>query len=227
MLTARLAPALALALTTALFTPAAQGQSAEKTEARSSHPGAHLPGMHHPGMQASGDPSPGANGAAREGGHHAGAPPDEPGQSAFAALAEIREMLVADPDTDWSRVDLDALREHLVDMDRVVMSADVEVTEVPGGFRARVTGEGRTLAAIRRMVPSHARFMDGREGLATRVADLSKAEGGGAEGVEVTVTTADADAVPRLRALGFFGFLTAGDHHRPHHLMMARGEGHS
>ena len=40
--------------------------------------------------------------------------PTEPGQGAFGALHEIVRILEADPRIDWSKVDLDALREHLI-----------------------------------------------------------------------------------------------------------------
>jgi hypothetical protein len=38
------------------------------------------------------------------------------------------------------------------------------------------------------------------------------------------VTTADAGAVARIQALGFFGLMATGDHHRMHHIAMAKGE---
>jgi len=40
-----------------------------------------------------------------------------PGQDAFGAIQEIVQILDADPKTDWSKVDLEALRQHLIDMD--------------------------------------------------------------------------------------------------------------
>jgi hypothetical protein len=46
---------------------------------------------------------------------HAAPQPTEPGQGAFAAIAEIIALLEADPNTDWSKVDITALREHLVE----------------------------------------------------------------------------------------------------------------
>lgn len=52
--------------------------------------------------------------------------PTEPGQGAFAAIAEIVALLSADTSTDWSRVDITALREHLVDMNQLTLNADVE-----------------------------------------------------------------------------------------------------
>ncbi len=52
--------------------------------------------------------------------------PREPGQSAFAAIQEIVAILEADPETDWSRVNIEALRNHLADMDNVTLRADVK-----------------------------------------------------------------------------------------------------
>ena len=46
-----------------------------------------------------------------------------PGQEAFGTIQEIVRTLEADPKTDWSKVDIAALREHLIDMDEVTMRA--------------------------------------------------------------------------------------------------------
>lgn len=177
---------------------------------------------HHPSAHAGHGPGHAAHAGAHGG---RGALPGRVGQDAFAALAEMRTLLEADPSTDWSRVDLDALRDHLVDMNRVVLDAQVTVRRLPAGFEAELRGHGRTAEAIRRMLPAHGRFMNGSGGLNV-VVSMGSTEGGDRERALVRVTTEDEDAVARLQALGFFGFLTAGDHHRPHHLAMARGEGH-
>jgi hypothetical protein len=42
--------------------------------------------------------------------------PTMPGQDSFGAIQEIVRILEADPNTDWSKVDLEALRQHLIDM---------------------------------------------------------------------------------------------------------------
>ncbi|MCP5156625.1 MAG: hypothetical protein H6983_20785 [Ectothiorhodospiraceae bacterium] len=126
-------------------------------------------------------------------------------------------MLEADPDTDWTRVDIDALREHLVDMDEVTLRARTSRAEVDGGLRITVTGVGRTLEAIRRMVPAHARELDARHGWSV-VASMRP------DGVELVVTAADPVQVARIRGLGFMGLMVQGSHHRPHHLAIARGQ---
>ncbi|MEZ4456180.1 MAG: hypothetical protein R2882_06475 [Gemmatimonadales bacterium] len=145
--------------------------------------------------------------------------PTEAGQSAFAAIAEVVRLLEADSTTDWSRVDLEALRQHLIDMDEVTLRAVVAATDVPGGAAFLVTGEGRTLDAIRRMVPAHAPMLDAAPGYRARTEPA-------ANGVRLIVTAEDPAApgmVARIRGLGFIGAMTVGAHHGPHHLAIARG----
>src|SRR5271167_2194275 len=49
--------------------------------------------------------------------------PTMPGQDAFGAIQEIVQILQSDPKTDWSKVDLEALRQHLIDMNKVTLKA--------------------------------------------------------------------------------------------------------
>jgi predicted RNA binding protein YcfA (HicA-like mRNA interferase family) len=143
--------------------------------------------------------------------------PIMPGQDAFGTIQEIVRLLEADPSTDWSKVDINVLREHLVDMAKVTLDARVTATLVEGGARFEVTGDGRTREAIQRMVPAHAREIDGMNGWAAKADPLSG-------GVALTVTSADPKQTAKIRGLGFFGILTEGSHHQMHHLAMARGE---
>jgi len=146
--------------------------------------------------------------------------PTMPGQDAFGAIAEVVRMLDADPNTDWSKVDLERLRQHLIDMNEVVLRAQVKQTPVPGGLVIDVTGTGRTEQAIRAMLIPHAAELDRTPSFAAKTELIPG-------GVRLTVTSKTADdakAVARLRSLGFIGLLTVGAHHGPHHLAMARGE---
>jgi hypothetical protein len=88
--------------------------------------------------------------------HRAAATPTMPGQDAFGAIQEIVRILGADPKTDWSKVDLEALRQHLIDMNEVTLKADAAAQQIDGGLEISVTGTGRTLAAIQRMIPAYA-----------------------------------------------------------------------
>ncbi|MBJ3762542.1 hypothetical protein ILP92_07280 [Maribius pontilimi] len=141
----------------------------------------------------------------------------EPGQGAFAALSEVVRVLEADPKTDWPRVDLDGLRAHLVDMDLLATEAVAETTEIAGGLTARATGGPEVLAALSRMVPAHADQLRGQT-------DWTVSAKVGDDHVALTVTSDDPGTTARIRALGFFGLMASQDHHRMHHLSIARGE---
>jgi hypothetical protein len=140
-----------------------------------------------------------------------------PGQDAFGAVQEIVRILEADPKTDWSKVALEALRQHLIDMNEVTLRADATATEIDGGAAIRITGTGRALEAVKRLVPHHAAAINGLHGWSTRATPAP-------DGVVLTVTASDPNEVRHIRGLGFIGLLASGDHHQRHHLAMARGE---
>lgn len=143
--------------------------------------------------------------------------PSEPGDGSFAAIIEIVAMLSADPDTDWTRVDIAGLREHLVDMNQLVTGASVRSEPLANGLRMRIDTSGRAGEAASRMVPAHAPFLLAETGWHSEVVAEE-------DTIVWTVTTTDAGAVARIRALGFFGLMAIGNHHRMHHMAMARGE---
>jgi hypothetical protein len=139
------------------------------------------------------------------------------GQDAFGAIQEIVQILDADPNTDWSKVDLEALRQHLIDMNEVTLKADADSKQIDGGLEIAVTGSERTLIAIQRMVPAWAQTMNGHQGWSTKAAPLPNGE-------LLTVTAADPKEVQHIRGLGFIGLLVSGSMHQPHHLAIAKGE---
>jgi hypothetical protein len=150
----------------------------------------------------------------------AGPLPTSAGQAAFGAIGEVVRLLSADPNTDWAKVNVEALRQHLIDMDLVTMTSSVRQTNVAGGMQLEVTGTGRTVGAIRRMAINHTRMLD--QGSEYRASATEIANG--ARLVVRAKDVNDGKAVARLRGLGFAGLMTEGDHHAPHHLAIARGE---
>lgn len=143
-----------------------------------------------------------------------GRPPSEAGQAAFAAIQEIVAQLMADPETDWARVNIEALRQHLIDMDNVTMRAEVLAEPLENGARFVVTSDDPAVSAsIRRMTLGHAATMNGVDGWQLAAEET---EGG-------AVMSATGDAT-RIQALGFIGLMTVGMHHQAHHLALARGE---
>ncbi|MBI3709229.1 MAG: hypothetical protein HY246_16365 [Proteobacteria bacterium] len=146
-----------------------------------------------------------------------GAMPTMPGQDAFGAIQEIVRMLEADPKTDWSKIRLEALRQHLIDMNEVTLAADAAARPIDGGLDIAVTGSGRTVAAIQRMIPAHAQELDRMNGWSAKTEALTN-------GTRLIVTASDPQQVAHISGLGFIGLLVSGAHHQPHHLAMAKGE---
>lgn len=146
--------------------------------------------------------------------------PTEGGQAAFATIAEIVKLLEADPSTDWSKVNLERLRQHLRDMDLVTLRSTVAATPVAGGATFVVRGTGETIAAIKRMTGAHVAMVAMMGG--PRIVRTERPDG---VTLVVTVRDGDRDAgAARIRGLGFIGLMASGDHHQMHHLMLARGE---
>lgn len=142
--------------------------------------------------------------------------PTEMGQGAFAALAEIVSLLERAPDTDWEKVDIGALRDHLVDMERLTVDAEVTETAIEGGLEIIVGGPPAAVEAARRMVPAHAAMVAGGRDWKVRAEDRGQT-------LRVLWTTGDPVERTRIRGLGFFGLMASGNHHQPHHLMIASG----
>ena len=155
--------------------------------------------------------------AHHRGRHAAASTPSLPGQDAFGAIQEIVGILDADPKTDWSKVDLEALRQHLIDMNEVTLHAEAAPKQINGGLEVAVTGSGRTLTAIQRMIPEWAKMANGLNGWTVQASAL-------ANGELMTVAATTPKEVQHLRGLGFIGLLASGSWHQEHHLMMARGE---
>jgi hypothetical protein len=142
--------------------------------------------------------------------------PTMPGQEAFGTIQEIVGILEADPNTDWSKVNIAALRDHLIDMNEVTLKAVVVERKLDNGLEIAVTGEGRTLDAIKHMVPAHAREL-AKAGWSATTEEL-------ANGIKFLVTSAEPQQALKIKGLGFMGIMVQGAHHQLHHLAMANGE---
>lgn len=165
----------------------------------------HQPGMVHGSYE---DPAP----------IEATAVATEPGQGAFAAIQEIAGILAADESTDWSKVDLEALRQHLIDMDNVTLRAKVASAPTDGGMKFSVVGDGEVRGSISRMVTAHAATMNGVGGFTYEAEPNSN-------GATLIARAETPDDLEKLRGLGFIGLMTFGAHHQAHHIAIARGQG--
>jgi hypothetical protein len=141
--------------------------------------------------------------------------PTLPGQAAFGTIQEVVRIMEGDPTTNWAKVNISALREHLIDMDEVTLRAVAAERPLDNGIEIAVTGTGRTRDAIQRMIPAHVQELNAT-GWNAKADELP-------DGEKLTVTSPDATQVTKLKALGFMGIMVQGAHHQAHHLMMAKG----
>jgi hypothetical protein len=144
------------------------------------------------------------------------APMAQGGEAAFAAIQEVVGVLEADASTDWSKVNIEALRRHLVDMNNVTLRSVVQATEQGRTVTFVVTGKDEVVGSIQRMVTAHAGAMNGSNGWSYEGVPIDG-------GARMRVTAPDDRSLMKLRALGFIGVMTQGMHHQAHHLMIARG----
>lgn len=164
----------------------------------------HTPGMQHtPGMEQR-SPAPGLV---------------QGGQAAFAVITEVVALLEADRTTDWSRVNLEALRQHLIDMDAVTMRSRVVTTPMTAGLSMAITGDAATAGSIRRMVGAHAPMLTAAGPWRTTATPIV----GGMRLDVIATVDGDSATIARIRGLGFIGIMTQGAHHAEHHRMIASG----
>jgi hypothetical protein len=145
--------------------------------------------------------------------------PIEAGQGAFAAIAEIVALLAQAPSTDWSSVNIDGLRKHLVDMNHLTLNAKVSQKISDEKVVFTVTGTGQTLTAIQTMVPAHSAELE-------KITDWQTQTKLTDSGITLTISSSAANEIKKIAGLGFFGVMATGAHHQSHHLLMATGKGH-
>jgi len=141
-----------------------------------------------------------------------------PGNDAFGAIQEAVRALEADPRSDWSRTDFEALRRHLVDMRNMTLEVSVHAQRpVPGGVEIRVSGNTPAAdASLARVFAAHPAQLAMETGWRMTVRRRNTA-------YVVVVTTPRPDEVAKVRGLGYIGLLAIGSHHQVHHWAMVRG----
>lgn len=148
-------------------------------------------------------------------GNHGNADVSETGQAQFASIAEIVTILRDDASIDWARVDIQALRDHLVDMDNVTTRSVVNVEETDTSIIFAITGSDEVARSIQNMVSAHSPMLAAETGWSV-ASELV------ADGATMTITVSD-EQRDKVLGLGFYGVMTIGAHHQQHHLMIATG----
>ena len=151
--------------------------------------------------------------------HGASSPLTEPGNDAFGTIQEVIRVLEADPNTDWSKVNLEALRQHLVDMNNMTLHVTV-ISQKPidNGMEIRVMPDSpKTAASLDHVFAAHPAQLEKETGWKMTV---KKKDGK----YDIVVTTRKLSEVPKVRGLGYIGILATGAHHQLHHWAMASGQ---
>ena len=148
----------------------------------------------------------------------AGTPLKEAGNALFGTIQEAIKALDANPNTDWTKVDLEGLRQHLIDMENFSSHVDVLSSKniEKGAVIVIKASTEAAQASLTRALAAHPGMLKQESGW-----DMSvKADG---DKYILTIETDKPEEVARLRALGYIGVMALGDHHQVHHWGMASG----
>ena len=142
----------------------------------------------------------------------------EAGNDIFGTIAETIKVLNANPNTDWSKVDLETLRQHLLDMRD--MSENIKIhsqTPIKNGLKINLSPTTwRAKQALKRIFMGHPILLKKETGwVMTSILDNN---------TYTLIITGKASDVDKIRGLGYIGIMANGNHHQPHHLSMARGQ---
>jgi len=142
----------------------------------------------------------------------------ESGTDPFAVMQEAIAALEANPNTNWEKVNIEALRLHLVEMQDMTLNVNVTQTRIDNGFKAVVTPTtSRSVRSVAKVLSAHPAQMKIETGWDMQVQNNN--------GVfTLTVTTDNVKDVAKIRGLGYIGVMAYGDHHQPHHWAMASGD---
>jgi len=89
----------------------------------------------------------------------------ESGTDPFATLQEVIAELEINPDTNWEKVNIEALRLHLIEMQDMTINVDVKQQYINNGFQAVVTPTtNRAIKSLARVLSGHPAQMKAETG---------------------------------------------------------------
>ena len=149
----------------------------------------------------------------------------ESGTDPFATLQEVITALESNANTNWEKVNIEALRLHLVEMQDMTINVDVKQQHIDNGFQAMVTPTtNRAIKSLTRVLSGHPTQIKAETGWDMQVSNNNDV-------FTLTVVSKKAHEVAKIRGLGYIGVMAYGNHHQSHHWAMASGDnphaGHS
>ena len=142
----------------------------------------------------------------------------QPGNDIFATIQEVVNQLLRDSRTDWSRVNIEALRQHLIDMENFTVNIEIlsQVNIEHGVEIVLKPTIAQAEASLDRAFAAHPAMLKQEVGWIMN-ADKSR------DRYTITITSTNKTDVAKIRALGYVGAMVMGNHHQPHHWAMATG----
>lgn len=141
----------------------------------------------------------------------------EAGTDPFAVIQEAIKGLEAGADTNWTKVDFEGLRKHLVEMNDMTLNVDVQETDIEDGFKAIVIPtHNRAIRSLSNVLKNHPVMMEAETGWKMKVERVNDL-------FVIKVTTKKLEEVDKIRGLGYIGVMAYGNHHQPHHKGMVLG----
>jgi hypothetical protein len=142
----------------------------------------------------------------------------EAGNDIFGTIQEVILKLNNDPNTDWSKVNVEALRQHLLDMHDMVINVDViSLKAIPNGLKCIIKPTtNRAISALKRVLQSHPAQLKHETGWSMKISvDNDK--------YILTTTSQDPKDVQKIIGLSYIGLMASGSHHQTHHFDIAAG----
>lgn len=145
-------------------------------------------------------------------------PLKEAGNAIFGTIQEVIKNLESDPNTNWEKVDIEGLRQHLIDMENFTTGVDVVSQEnIEKGAQIVIRAKSEEAhQSLTRALKAHPSMMESETGWTMDVKQNK-------ELFTLIIETNKPEEVVKLRAFGYIGIMAQGDHHQVHHWMMASG----
>ena len=133
-------------------------------------------------------------------------PLKEAGNAIFGTIQETIKMLDADPNTNWEKIDIEGLRQHLIDMENFTSGVDVlSEKKIEKGAEMVIRAKSEMAHhSLSRALKAHPSMLTSETGWTMGVKQSK-------ERFTLTIETQKPEEVARLRALGYIGVMALGD----------------
>lgn len=145
-------------------------------------------------------------------------PLTEAGNDIFGTIQEVITNLNANTDTDWDKVNIEALKQHLLDMRDMTINVEViSQKRLKNGSEILIKPSNkRSIQAMKKVLSAHPEQLKKETNWQMRVQKQG-------DKYLLTTTTNKPIEVSKIVGLGYIGLMAYGNHHQPHHWSMATG----